>query len=253
MGLDAYLPQQIFIFGAVFCRIAAVIMTIPALGDPSVSQRIRLAMALLTAGVIAPVAGDYYPPLPEDAWRLAGIVLGEIFIGAFMGLTVRLFMAALNIAGQAISLQTGLAMAQAMDPTQQVQGALVGSFLSVMATALIFATDLHHLMFLAMRESYVLFEPGGLPHMGGVAELGIGAIASAFSLGIRLAAPFFAFGLVFFLGVGLLSRMMPQVQIFFIAMPANIYIGFIILMLTVTALMGVFLLEFEAQITQFLR
>ena len=76
-------------------------------------------------------------------------------------------------------------------------------------------------------------------------------VSSAFRIGLQLAAPFLVFGLIFYVGIGILSRLMPQIQIFFIAMPANIMLGFFLLLFLVGAMMTWFLQGFEQSVSMF--
>jgi flagellar biosynthetic protein FliR len=105
---------------------------------------------------------------------------------------------------------------------------------------LIFATDLHHLVIAGLNDSYTLFRPGEVPIVGDVASLITGTVTSAFRIGVQLAAPFLVFGLLFNLGLGVLSRLMPQMQVFFIGMPLAILAGFLVLLLVVGAMMMTF-------------
>jgi flagellar biosynthetic protein FliR len=93
----------------------------------------------------------------------------------------------------------------------------------------------------ALNDSYKLFAPGDVPLFGDVAALTTRTVANAFKVGIQLSAPFLVFGLVFNLGLGVLSRLMPQMQVFFVGVPLSILVGFLILILAVGAMMGVFL------------
>jgi flagellar biosynthetic protein FliR len=93
----------------------------------------------------------------------------------------------------------------------------------------------------ALHDSYRLFSPGEVPMVGDVAALVTRIVGGAFRVGIQLAAPFLVFGLVFNLSLGVLSRLMPQMQVFFVGMPLSIMIGFLILLLVVGAMMGGFL------------
>ncbi|MEE2690293.1 MAG: flagellar biosynthetic protein FliR [Pseudomonadota bacterium] len=251
----AALPVDVFIVFAVFCRVGALFMTAPAFGDFSLSPRLRLAAALAVALVFAPVAAKHYPAWAAsgDTLSMAAIVFGEILAGAFLGLAARVMMSALNVAGQIIALQMGLSLAQIFDPTQQLQGAIVGGFLAVLGATMIFASDLHHLLLAALSDSYALMAPGVPPSFGDMAEAMISTLSAAFSLGLRLAAPFVLFGLVFYIGAGVLNRLMPQAQVFFMLMPANLAIGLMLLMLTTGLMMSVFLGAFEEFLAQFLR
>jgi flagellar biosynthetic protein FliR len=197
-------------------------------------------------------------PLHRDAYQIDlrsfGPVLAllgqELFIGAVLGLTVRLLIASLQVAGSVVAQQLGLGFVTAVDPTQGQQGVLVGNFLTLLGVTLIFATDLHHLVIAALDDSYSLFRPGELPLLGDVAALTTRTVASAFKIGIQLSAPFIVFGLLFNVGLGVLSRLMPQMQVFFVGVPLSIMIGFMILLLVLGAMMGVFLGTMEGALRE---
>ena len=201
------------------------------------------------------MAAEAYPAWSANAGvaAMAALLIGEILAGAFLGLAARIFMSALNAAGQIIAFQIGLALAQVFDPTQELQGAIVGGFLAILGATMVFATDLHHLMLAALADSYFLLTPGAVANFGDMAEVMIDALSAAFSLAVRLAAPFILFGLVFYVGAGVLNRLMPQAQVFFMLMPANLAIGLMLLMLTTGLIMTVFLGAFEEHLSQFLR
>jgi flagellar biosynthetic protein FliR len=110
----------------------------------------------------------------------------------------------------------------------------------VLGITMIFATDLHYLIIGALNDSYRLFAPGTPLLTGDVAQLITRTVAGAFSIGIQLSAPFLVFGLLFNLGLGILSRLMPQMQVFFIGLPLSILLGFLILLVVVGAMMGTF-------------
>ena len=118
---------------------------------------------------------------------------------------------------------------------------IVGNFLSMLAVTLIFATDLHHLVIAGLDDSYTLFTPGELPVLGDVAALTTRTVTDAFRIGIQLSAPFLVFGLLFNLGLGILSRLMPQMQVFFVGMPLSILLGLLMLVLILGAMMSVYL------------
>lgn len=249
----ASLPVDVFLVFAVFCRVGTMFMTAPAFGDFTLSPRLRLAAAIAATAALAPVAAPAYPDWARGgAGAMSAIVIGEILIGGFLGLAAKAMMSALNVAGQIIAFQMGLSLAQIFDPSQELQGAIVGGFLAVLGTTMIFATDLHHLMLAAIKDSYVLFSPGVLPRFGDMSTVMVDTLSAAFSLGLRLAAPFILFGLVFYVGAGVLNRLMPQAQVFFMLMPANLALGLMLLMLTTGLVMVLFLERFEAFLAQFL-
>ena len=93
---------------------------------------------------------------------------------------------------------------------------------------LLFATDSHHLVIAALNESYRIFSPGELMPSGDVAALATRAFAAAFKIGMQLSAPFLVFGLVFNIGLGVLARLMPAMQVYFVGVPLSIMVGFLI-------------------------
>jgi flagellar biosynthesis protein FliR len=135
----------------------------------------------------------------------------------------------------------GLGFVTAVDPTQGQQGVIVGNFLTMTGVTLVFATDLHYLVITALDDSYTLFAPGAVPLTGDMAAHITAMAAGAFRIGVQLSAPFLVFGLLFNLGLGILSRMMPQMQVFFIGLPLSIIGGLMLLFLVVGAMMVTFL------------
>jgi flagellar biosynthetic protein FliR len=242
MSIDvSFLPTLAAAFMLIFARIGTMVMLLPGLGELTVSPRVRLTVALVLAAVIMPLHRDAYQ-VDLRAFGPVLLMLGqELLVGAVLGLIARLTISALQVAGSVVANQVGLGFVTAVDPTQGQQGVLVGNFLSVLGVTMIFATDLHHLLIAALNDSYALFRPGEVPIVGDIAGVVTGTVASAFRIGIQLAAPFLVFGLLFNLGLGVLSRLMPQMQVYFVGMPLSIMVGFLILLLVVGAMMAAFL------------
>lgn len=251
MNLDI-LPEIAFAFMLIFARVGTMVMLVPALGETTIPVRVRLAFALAFTLVLYPVVAPSYPPLPEDLAGVLALLGGEMIVGFVLGLTARLVMSALQVAGSTIAFQMGLGFAQSVDPTLGTQGALFTAFLSVLGVTLVFAADLHHLLIAAIHDSYGLFPPGGEVALGDAARLALATIAGAFRVGLQIAAPFIAFGLIFYLGLGVLARLMPQIQIFFLALPANILLGFVMLVVLLTGVMLWFLDSVAQAIAPFL-
>ena len=242
MQIDvSFLPVLAAAFMLSFARIGTMVMMLPGLGEMTVSPRVRLSIALALTAVILPLhRGDYQIDL--HAFGPVLLTLGqELLVGAVLGLLARLTIAALQIAGSVVAQQMGLGFVTAVDPTQGQQGMIVGNFLVVLGVTLIFATDMHYLVIGALNDSYTLFKPGEVPIIGDVAKVLTTSVTGAFRIGIQLAAPFLVFGLLFNLGLGLLARLMPQMQVFFVGMPLSILAGLLILIMVLGAMMMTFL------------
>ncbi len=237
----SFLPDAAFVFLLIFARVGTMLMLMPALGETSFPTRLRLVFALALALVLYPVVFSEFPALPPALGTVLTLLIGEMLIGFMIGLITRMITFCIQVAGSTIAFQVGLGFAQNVDPTQGVQGALFSSFLSMLGITLIFVTDLHYLLIAAIRDSYILFRPGTVLPVEDAAQLAIMTFAGTFRVGVQIAAPFIAFGLIFYLGLGVLSRLMPQIQIFFIAMPANILLGFLLLAVLIGGMMGWYL------------
>jgi flagellar biosynthetic protein FliR len=242
----SFLPALAAAFLLVFARIGTMLMLLPGLGEQMISRRLRLTTALVLAAVMLPLHRDAYQ---IDLTQIGPVLLllgEELLIGAVLGITARLTLSALQVTGTIVAQQLGLGFVTAVDPTEHGQQAvLIGNFLTILALALLFATNLHYLVIAALDDSYTLFHPGEVPLTGDMAALVTRTAAGAFRIGVQLSAPFLVFGLLFNLGLGLLSRLMPQMQVFFVGMPLSIMAGLMILLIVITAMMGTYLDSFE--------
>jgi len=244
-GLETILTAQVFAFLLIFTRIGAMMVLLPGIGDGFVSPQIRLAFALAVAFLLTPLLAPGLPGLPSDPAVLALLVAGEAMVGIAIGAAARLLLSAMNVAGNVIAMSTGLGFAINVDPTQGQQGAILATFLVTLGIVMIFATGAHQLLFAAMVQSYTLFPPGAFPPPDDLLRLATLYVSGSFALGIQLSAPFLILSLVFYGGLGVVSRLMPQFQIFFIAVPASILAGFALLMLLLPLMIGIFLDRFQ--------
>jgi flagellar biosynthetic protein FliR len=224
--------QQVFAGGLVFARLAAIVMLIPGFGETFVPVRIRLSLALLLALVLFPVVGAAVPPIPADVSGVAGAVIKETLIGLMIGTILRIFMTSLASAGEIISIQTTLGFAQTANPTQAAPSATLGTFLGLIGIVLIMTTNLHHLFLSAIVRSYTIFPFTRVIPMADANALAMQTVSRSFALGLQLAAPVVAFSLIFNIATGLVGRVMPQFQIYFVSAPLMIILGLSLFALT---------------------
>ncbi len=241
-----WLPETAYFYLLIFARAGSMLMLIPALGEQTIPARMRLTFGLALTLVLYPLISPSLPPLPADVFDMLVLVLHEIAIGLMLGAIARLSVSGTQTAGAIIAYQAGLSSALASDPTNaSTQGPLIGAFLGFLGIALIFATDLHHVAISAIHDSYTIFSPRDPLMFGDAAETVVEVVAAAFVIGVQMSAPFIVFGLVFNLGMGILSRLMPQLQVFFIAMPATVGVGLVLMALLLSSMMGLYLMHFE--------
>ncbi|TLP48545.1 MULTISPECIES: flagellar biosynthetic protein FliR [Cohaesibacter] len=250
MTLDI-LPQTAYIFFLIFARVGTLFMILPAFSEQAVSVRIRLILALMMCLLFYPLVSGNYGSVPANFYALVAAMGIEILIGVFLGLSVRLVMAALQIAATTIAFQLGLSFAMGPDPSTGQQTVQLGRFMGTLAVALIFTTNLHYLMIGAMLDSYTLFPVNQMLPLGDIAEYAIEVVATSFVVALKMSAPFIVYGMIFQFGLGLLSRLMPQLQVYFIAMPANILVGTMLFMILLVSLMNWYMGHIEAVLGNF--
>ncbi len=217
--------QQVFAGGLIFSRLGAIIMLLPGLGEAFIPARVRLAFAFALTLLLFPLLSTTAPPLPADGAGLGGAVIKELLIGLMIGGILRLFMNSLATAGEIVSLQTTLSFAQTANPMQAQPSTTLGTFLGLIGIVLIFATNLHQMFISAIVGSFEIFPFTMDVPVADAGELAIQTISKSFALGVQLAAPVIVFSLVFNIATGLVGRVMPQFQIFFVATPLLVLLG----------------------------
>ena len=237
------LPEFALVFMLVFARVGTMMMLLPALGEQVAPQRVRLSFALFVTLLTVPVVRPSFAGMGMNLDLAMRLLVTEILIGITFGLSARFLMSTLQTAGVLISQQIGLSFTMSIDPTggDLGQAAVIGTFLSLLGISLIFASDLHHIAIYGIIDSYQTLQPGMMPASGDAAQLALTVANSAFVTAVQISAPFLVFGLVFNVGLGILSRMMPQLQVFFLAMPAMILLGAVIFIVVLGLMMEGFL------------
>ncbi|MGF6307657.1 flagellar biosynthetic protein FliR [Bradyrhizobium sp. i1.8.4] len=251
MRIDvSLLPGLAAIFVLVFARVGAMVMLLPGFGESNIPARVKLSIALLLTLIILPLHRNAYHVDLTSIPSLGVLMVQELIIGIVLGATARVTLSALNVAGSVIAQQLGLGFVTAVDPTQGQQGQIVGNFLTILGLTLLFATDSHYLVIAALSESYRIFSPGEIMPTGDVAALATSAFSAAFKIGLQLSAPFLVFGLVFNIGLGVLARLMPQMQVYFVGVPLAIMVGFLIFGVVLAAMMNTYFDYFNGVMRQ---
>jgi len=251
--LEQFLAINVFHFLLVFSRLSIIFYLMPGISAGYVPTRVRLILAVLITLIILPLVKDTLPAeQPGAPAELVGLIVVEVLIGAFMAGLIQIVMSALMIAGEVISNAAGLTNAFVDDLVSEEQTAIVIGLLNIVAVVLIFTTGLHQLMFAAMAESYSLLKPGEPLMTGDMLNIVSQMVQQSFYLGLKLASPFLLFEVLFQFANGVLSRLSPQLNVFFVALPAQNLIGMAILMISLPTLMMVFLGFFENSLENFL-
>jgi flagellar biosynthetic protein FliR len=239
------LQGQVYAFLLVFARIGSILISMPGIGENFVPARTRLLLALMISLILLSFIGPNLPALPSSVAMIAQHITIEIFIGLFIGLIARLLLSTLEVAGMLISLQIGLSNAMILNPTLAAQGSITGAMMSMIGVVVIFESGLIDMIMKSFLISYTTFKPTVMFLTGDMAEFLSHTVNDSFSLALRLVAPFMVLGIVFQLTSGLIVKMIPQMQIFFVVAPLQIIFGLAIFAVSISAIMQVWTQGFE--------
>lgn len=242
--LTEFLELNVFGFFLVFARVGSAIALMPGFSSTFVSPRFALAMGMAISFVVMPVVVSELPVMPANVTAMALLIAGEILIGAFFGSVSRILVSTLQTAGTIIAYTSSLANAMINDAVSEQQSSTISSLLMTMGLVLIFVTDMHHLMLTAVIDSYSLFIPGQGLMVEDFANFMTRKVADSFALALQLSSPFVIVGLTYYIGLGLLGRLMPQLQVFFFGMPFQLALQIWVLVITISGIMMVFMTYF---------
>ncbi|KJR47772.1 Flagellar biosynthesis protein FliR [Desulfosporosinus sp. I2] len=232
MSLAQLLQWNLSLFLLVLSRWAGMIMLAPVFGARGVPAMVRLILAASITVIIYPLIQATYPSIPIELLPYVAVVIKEGLVGLVIGFIIYLLTAVLQGAGQLIDFQMGFTMGAAIDPVYGVQSPMMGNFQIILATMLLLSTNSHHYLIAAMVKSYayIPINPSNLPSNY---LFYVQLVSHVFALAIQLAMPIFGALLVSDVGVGLLSRTVPQLNIFAVIFPVKIVFGLTILFLSI--------------------
>jgi len=232
--LPAELAQS---FMLVFARIGSLIMILPLIGERFVLVRARLVFAVLISIVLVPVIRPMLPDVvASDPSRVIGALFVEILIGLMIGLSVRLVIVAAEMAGQLISQSLGLALGEVLNPTYDGQASPVGTFMTLTVLAFMFATDAHHVVIGALVGSYKALPPVQTFLAGDALQFALSAATRGMLVAVQLSAPLLVFSFLLNAGLGIISKLMPQIQVAYVAAPITALVGAFILIVVMAAM-----------------
>jgi flagellar biosynthetic protein FliR len=225
----AALPGSAFAFVAVLARVSAAVMAMPGFGQADLPMTVRAGLALVLTLLLLPLLAPLVPAEPASIAAVAALLAGELVAGIWLGWLARLLTLALPLAGQIIALMTGLSSVLIADPDIGGQGPGLSRLFDLLVPVVIFGFGLHAELLAAFVGSYHLIPPGTWFPAGDTARTILAGVAASFALALRLAAPFVLAGTLWQIGLALFGRLVPRIQIYFIAMPAQILGGIVLL------------------------
>jgi flagellar biosynthetic protein FliR len=237
-ALTAPIQVLLWAFFLVFLRVGAIVALLPVFGEQSVSARVRLAVAFCFSLIVAPGVIAVLPPQPGSLWQALSQGGAEVAAGLIFGLTLRLFVMALQTAGSIAAQSVSLTQLFGGSAGAEPQPA-IGHLLVVAGLALMTLLGLHVQAAAYMIDSYSLLPGGVWPAPASVLAAGLAEVTRSFSLAFGLALPFVAAALIYNLILGAINRAMPQLMVTFVGAPALTLGGLVLLVLAVPGMLQV--------------
>ncbi|MEZ4574246.1 MAG: flagellar biosynthetic protein FliR [Vampirovibrionales bacterium] len=240
MDLSALTPSTILVFLLMLIRISGLILATPLFSQTQIPMQVKVGfMATLTL-ILYPIYKPAQAVVATDLWQVALLGIQELVIGLIIGFLVRLVFNAVEMAGTLVSQQMGLAMAQSFNPFSQNQSAGMGQLYFILAATLFLTLNVHHTVIVALAKSFEL-----VPLVDGAALIQTNILierllvmgSTMFITALLLAFPVFGILITLEVALAYTAKVMPQMNMFIVSLPFKIWIGLVLMLITMPFVM----------------
>lgn len=229
MELLNFSPDQFKILLLIFIRISVVLFLFPVFGATVLPNLVKVGLSALLAFALYPVVQVDVARFPENPVQVAILVVSELFIGMVIGLCLRLFFAAVQLAGEIIGFQMGFSIINVVDPLSGTQSSLVDQFGYWVVMIVFLLLNGHHALISGLRQSFHIVDVGSILLPAGLLRLVLGLSSDMFVLAIKIGSPAMAALLLTSVSFGICARFVPQMNILIAAFPVKIIVGLMFL------------------------
>lgn len=216
------------LFLLVLIRFSGLMVSAPVLGSGNVPIIAKVGFAFFGALLVTPTLPMLEVGLPEENLSFSLLAIGEFLIGLMVGFVVGMVFAAVQVGGQVMDMQTGFGMMNVFNPALETQSSIFGFFLFILAVLYMLVTNLHHLMIWGFVHTFEAIPLGGfVAHPGLLWEVARWGQAM-FVDGLIISAPVVAAMMLAYVTMGLIGRVIPQIQLFVVGFPITIGTGLLI-------------------------
>ena len=218
-------PEQFKSFVLILIRISIVLFMFPILGSSVWPNLVKVGLALMISIMLLPVVRPDHALFPETLLGGARVILSELFLGLVIGLTVRLFFTAVQLAGQLVGFQMGFAIANVLDPVWSGQGPILAQMGYWVAALIFLLLNGHHVLLSTLADSFAVVSVGSLGLSDGLFHKMVEVSGDMFVMAVKIGAPAIAALLMTSAAFGILARVVPQMNILIAAFPVKIMVG----------------------------
>jgi flagellar biosynthetic protein FliR len=222
------------VFLLVLVRFSGLIVVAPILGSQNFPPRAKVGLAFFAALVITPTLPALDTPLPDDVVSFGLLAVGEVLIGLMIGFVMTLIFSAIQVGGQVIDMLSGFALMNVFNPAMGSQVPIFGFFLFVIAVLYLLVLNLHRVMIQALAHTFEAIPLGGFVAQPTLLREVSTWGAAMFYDGLLIAAPIAAALLLTYISLGLIGRLVPQIQLFVVGFPITIALGLTLVAISIS-------------------
>lgn len=238
MTLSLLTPETLIVFLLLTIRLGAIVLSLPLLGSRNVPAQLKILFILMLGVALYPLIQTQQVVIPQRLGHLGLVVVSEMLIGLTIGVVVQILFAGIQLGGELMSQQMGLNIATIFDPHNAQQVSLITHFQYVLAMLMFLSGSAHHWFIVAMAESLQSIPLAGLSTSGAVLPVILTLLGKACVIAIQLAAPVSLALLLATLALGVIARLVPQLNVFMLSFPATLGLGLVMLALALPSVMG---------------
>ena len=236
--------EEFLRFALITARVSGLFLVAPVWGGGGVPRRVKVALAAMVALVLLPVVPRGNPAALIDGGLLQYLaaVGGELLVGTALGLVAAMVLAGIELGGLFVGRQTGLALANVIDPSSGNQVSVMGRFYRFLALVVFLGVGGHRMLVMALCRSYEVAPLGAVAlnasRVAGSGELAaalVGAAGRMFTIGLAVAAPVVVTLVVTTIALGLIARTVPQMNILVVGFPVRILLGWLVTLISIGA------------------
>ncbi len=218
--------QEFKLFFLIFIRVSAILFLFPFFSSRLIPVLSKAGLSLIIAIILFPVLHiNETSEFPTNLWGMFQLIISEFAIGMILGLMVEMFFEGVKIMGQLVGFQTGFAITNILDPQSGTQVSILSNMAYLVAVVLFLILNGHHVMLNAMRESFQIINIGSINLNMHIFETIISNVGEMFVVAVKIGAPAIAALLFTKAAFGLITKLIPQMNIMIVAFPIQIVIG----------------------------
>ena len=220
----------------VMMRVSTLLFMMPLFSGRGLPHLVKIGLVLVVSLALWPVVREDISRFPSDPFSFGFLMVSELMIGLCLALSVRLVLAGIQLAGEFAGIQMGFSMANIIDPQSGTNNTVIAEFYYLLSLIIFLSVDGHHWIFRALAQSFHVLSPGKIHFQEGLYRHILQLSGRLFVIGIKLSAPVLVILVLIQFALGVVARMVPQVNILISSFPLTIGLGLVFMGLSIELL-----------------